>query len=69
MPDLDVHYMLMFLLSHIARYKTSLYKEIIESGKRTEIITLMEKTLEVSENKFPKLILDQLLEQYFLFSG
>jgi hypothetical protein len=57
---------LLFLLNHIARYKTRLYNQIIDSR---EPITFIRKALEVSETKFPKLILDQLTEQYFLFTS
>lgn len=65
--DLNVHYVLMFLLNHIARYKTRLYTQMMSSKEKSEPITFIQKILEVTEHKFPKLILDQLLEEYFLF--
>lgn len=67
MPDINVHFILMFLLCHIARYKAPLLKEIMEGQKRSEYSALIEKFIEVSETKFPKLILDELVGQYFMF--
>lgn len=65
--DINVHYILMFLLCHIARYKAPLWKEIVEGTKKSEYITLVKKFIEVSEIKFPKLILDEIVGAYFLY--
>jgi hypothetical protein len=67
MTDLNVHYLLMFLLSHIARYKAPLLKEILEGTKRSENVALIEKFIETSETKFPKLILHEISGTYFAF--
>lgn len=64
--DIDVHYLLMFLLNYVARYKAPMLKEIIE-GQRTNVVALIEKFIETSQIKFPKLILDQLTQCYFDF--
>jgi len=66
--DARVHYILMFLFCHVARYKAPLLKEIIEGTDKSEYITMIEKFIEVSETKFPKLILDELTGRYFLFT-
>ncbi len=65
--DMNVHLILMFFLCHIARYKAPLLKDILEGQGRSEFSALIEKFIEVSETKFPKLILDELEEQYFMF--
>lgn len=65
--DLNVHYLLMFLLSHIARYKAPLLKEILEGTKNSENVALIEKFIETSEKKFPKLILHEISKTYFAF--
>ena len=66
--DLNVHFILMFFLCHISRYKAPLWKEIIEGTQKSENIALIEKFIEVSEIKFPKLILDELVGQYFMYT-
>lgn len=65
--DMNVHLILMFFLCHIARYKAPLLKDILEGKVRSEFSALIEKFITVSETKFPKLILDELEEQYFSF--
>lgn len=66
-PDIIVHYILMFLLCHVARYKAPLWKEIMGGTKQGENIALIEKFIAVSETKFPKLVLDELSGKYFIF--
>ena len=65
--DLNIHYLLMFLLSHIARYKAPLLKEILEGAKKSENVALIEKFIETSRTKFPKLILNEISGRYFAF--
>jgi hypothetical protein len=65
--DLNVHFILMFMLCHIARYKAPLLREIMEGRQKSEYCALIERFIEVSESKFPKLILDQLVGRYFMF--
>jgi hypothetical protein len=64
--DINVHYLLMFLLNYVARYKAPLLKEVIE-GKKTTVAALIEKFIETPQIKFPKLVLDQLNSCYFAF--
>jgi len=64
--DINVHYLLMFLLNYVARYKAPLLKEILE-GENTVVVALIKKFIETSQIKFPKLILDQLNDCYFAF--
>jgi hypothetical protein len=66
--DLNVHFLLTFLLSHIARYKAPLLSEILEGRKKSENITLIEKFIETSETKFPKIVLDEIVGKYFVFN-
>jgi hypothetical protein len=65
--DFNVHFLLMFLLSFIARYKSPLLREILEGNKKSENVALIEKFIETSETKFPKLILDEISGKYFVF--
>lgn len=65
--DLNVHFLLMFLLNFIARYKAPLLSELIEGNTRSENIALIEKFIQTSALKFPKLILAELTGTYFLF--
>ena len=67
--DLDVHFLLMFLLSHIARYKAPLLSEILDGRKSSENVALIEKFISISETKFPKLVLDEISGQYFVFKS
>lgn len=67
--DINVHFILMFFLCHIARYKAPLLHNITEGRRKSEINALIGRFIEVSETKFPKLILDELLGQYFVFRG
>jgi hypothetical protein len=67
LSDLRVHYILMFFLCHVARYKAPLWKKIIEGTTHSANIALVEKFIEVSESKFPKLILDELSNQYITY--
>jgi len=64
MSDINVHYVLMFFLCYVTRYKAPLFQRIMESDKMSGLI---EKFIEVSETKFPKLILDELTGQYITF--
>jgi len=66
--DLNVHFLLMFLLSFIARYKAPLLTQIFEGKKNSENIALIEKFVETSKTKFPKLILNEISGQYFTFN-
>jgi hypothetical protein len=65
--DLNLHFLLMFLLGHVARYKAPLLEEILEGNKKSENAALIEKFIETSEKKFPKLILDEISGKYFIF--
>jgi hypothetical protein len=65
--DLNVHFLLMFLLSHVARYKAPLLKEILEGNRKSENLALIEKFIETSETKFPWLILNEISGTYFAF--
>lgn len=64
--DLNVHFLLMFILCHIARYKAPLLSEILEA-KKNQNVMLIEKFIETSKTKFPKLILDEIFEEHFVF--
>jgi hypothetical protein len=65
--EMNVHFILMFLLCYVARYKAPLLEAIVEGYEEGKHVTLIEKFIEISETKFPKLILDELLNKYFLF--
>lgn len=54
--DINIHFAVMFILSNVVRYKPPLWLEILDTYYKT-IIT---KFIDVSESKFPNLILNEL---------
>jgi len=50
-------------------HKAPLLEEIMEGTQKSEYTSLIEKFIEVSETKFPELILDELTGKYFMFEA
>jgi len=61
--DINVHFMVMFLLGHIVRYKPPLWQGIL----RTRYRSIIDKFIATSERKFPHLILNELLHKTIFF--
>ncbi|SMO93694.1 YaaC-like Protein [Melghirimyces algeriensis] len=66
LPERFVHYILLFALSMLCRYEPPLWGEIIY-GMISEERVLIEEFLQVTQRKFPNLILNELFEEKILF--
>jgi hypothetical protein len=65
-PEMSVHYLIMYLLGMASRYYPKEWGEITE-GKKSGNIYVIKKFLEITERKFPNLILNSLRNREFLF--
>ncbi|MFD1397665.1 YaaC family protein [Kroppenstedtia eburnea] len=65
-PELLVHYALLFALSMLCRYEPPLWGEMIH-GMASEEMVLIQEFLQVTQRKFPNLILNELFEEKILF--
>ncbi|RKD22865.1 hypothetical protein BEP19_11545 [Ammoniphilus oxalaticus] len=65
-PEILVHYMLMYTLGMICRYETELWGEMIFSLSSTEMFIIQE-FLAINERKFPNMILNLLFQERFIF--
>jgi hypothetical protein len=66
LPEMSVHFLIMYLLGMISRYRPKEWGEIIE-GTKTGEIYIIQKFLETTTRKFPNLILNKLLDRDFVF--
>jgi hypothetical protein len=64
--DLDVHFLLMFILSNIVRYRQDKWSNLIHRRENDEMF-LIESFLEISAVKFPWLILRELENKDYEF--
>lgn len=65
--DLDIHFMLMYILSNLVRYTPHKWSQLVDSSSVDELF-LIEGFLEVSQTKFPNLILNELLGREVLIT-
>lgn len=65
-PELMAHYMLMYILGMLCRYETELWGEIIFSFTSGEMFIINE-FLNISQRKFPNMILNLLFDERFIF--
>lgn len=65
-PEIMVHYMLMYILGMLCRYETELWGEMIFSFTSSELFIIHE-FLNISQRKFPNLILDLLFHERYIF--
>jgi len=65
-PALTSHFLLMFLLSRLARYEPREWGKIIE-GKSSPAIYPIRKFLQASARRFPNLILNELFGKTFIY--
>lgn len=66
LPTLTSHFLAMFLLSSIARYKPTKWLQLITGQKSGEIF-IVKKFLKISERRFPNLIFNELRGKTHLF--
>ena len=65
-PALTSHFLLMFLLSRLARYRPIEWGKMIE-GERSDEIYLIRKFLKVSARRFPNLVINELFGKTFIY--
>ena len=63
--EVELHYLLMFYLSNIARYQPHLWGEIL-IGRKTAETLLVRNFIESSEKKFPCLVHTQIFRKILL---
>jgi hypothetical protein len=66
LPELSAHYLAMYLLGMASRYYPKEWGEITE-GKKSGDIYVIRKFIEITERKFPNLILNSLRNMEFVF--
>ncbi|GGE06205.1 hypothetical protein GCM10011571_04130 [Marinithermofilum abyssi] len=66
MPELFIHYLLLFSVSMLCRYETPLWGEMLY-GFSSEDLLLIQEFLHVTQRKFPNLILNELFEEKLIF--
>lgn len=66
--DIDVHFLLMFILSNLVRYRQDKWAKLIRRQENDQIF-LIESFIELSAQKFPLLILRELDNINYQFSG
>jgi len=66
LPEMSVHFLIMYLLGMVSRYYPKEWGEIIE-GKTSGEIYIIQKFLETTTRKFPNLILNRLWNRDFVF--
>jgi hypothetical protein len=67
-PEMSVHFMLMYLLGMLSRYQPTEWGEII-GGEKTGEIYIIQKFLDTTVRKFPNLTLNELRDREFIFVG
>jgi hypothetical protein len=67
-PEMTVHFILMYLLGMLSRYQPKEWGEIIE-GEETGEIYVVQKFLDTTIRKFPNLTLNELRNREFIFVG
>lgn len=60
--EVEIHFILMFLLGFLARYQPHIWREIL-NGKRYSDVYLLEKFINISAEKFPVLVRGLLFEK------
>ncbi|OYD07905.1 YaaC family protein [Paludifilum halophilum] len=68
LPEALVHYLILFALSMLCRYETPLWGEMIY-GLAAEDMVLIQEFLDVSQRKFPNMILNHLFEEKLIFTS
>jgi len=66
LPEMSVHFLIMYLLGMIARYHPETWGNIIK-GEESGEIYIIKKFLDTTTRKFPNLILNRLTNRNFVF--
>ncbi len=67
-PEMSAHYLIMYLLGMLSRYQPEEWGKTIK-GEESGEIYLVRKFLDITIRKFPNLILNELHDRDFVFSG
>lgn len=67
-PEMSVHFILMYLLGMLSRYQPKEWGEII-GGEETGEVYIVQKFLDTTIRKFPNLTLNELRNREFIFVG
>jgi len=65
-PELTTHFLIMYILGMLCRYETELWGEIVFSFMSEEMFIIHE-FLNISQRKFPNMILDLLFSERYIF--
>ncbi|WPP40768.1 YaaC family protein [Paenibacillus hunanensis] len=68
LPEICVHYLIMFAFSNIMRYKPDTWNEILTNETDSEISFLIRKYISIFEYKYPVLLTRSLTEYFTIFS-
>lgn len=68
LPEMSVHFLIMFILGILSRYASRQWLDL-QIGSKTGEIYIVQKFLEVTTRKFPNLILNELHDRQFVFTG
>lgn len=67
LSQISVHFLILYLLSMLSRYYVNLWLSE-KSSDKTRYFYIIEKFLDISERKFPNLILNEILNKDIVFS-
>lgn len=67
-PEISLHFMVMFVLGMLCRYETEKWGEMILTLFSQDVFIINE-FLNLSTRKFPNLILDELFDEQYIFSS
>lgn len=67
LSQITVHFLILYLLSMLSRYYVNLWLSE-KSSEETRYFYIIEKFLEISERKFPNMILNEILNKEIVFS-
>jgi len=66
LPEMSIHYLIMYLLGMLSRYQPEEWGKVI-IGEEPGEIYFLRKFLDVTKRKFPNLVLNELRKREFLF--
>lgn len=67
LSQITVHFLILYLLSMLSRYYVNLWLSE-KSSEETRYFYIIEKFLDISERKFPNMILNEILNKEIVFS-
>ncbi|WP_083248511.1 YaaC family protein [Desulfuribacillus stibiiarsenatis] len=66
LPEISVHFILMFILGMLCRYESECWGEILLSSSTSDMF-IINDYLNISMRRYPNLILNQLFDELFVF--